>query len=99
MVQSKKHKPTSRLDASMNEKINTRQLCKRWGTTSRNINRLIASGDLVAIDLSPTGSPKRAYVFDEACILEFEERRRTRKSESKPGIQRRKKKAEYQVFV
>ncbi len=79
-------------------KLTLKQLTERWSTTRRHIHRLIASGDLIALDLSPTGSNRKSYVFDVAEVEAFEERRRTRKKE-RPIVQRRHKKADYEVFV
>ncbi len=67
-----------------NQKLNMKTLAERWQCSRRHIHRLIAAGDLVAIDLTPTGSQRRsAFVFDLEAIERFEQRRATHKVETK----------------
>jgi hypothetical protein len=80
-------------------KITMKQLVDRWKVSRRHIHRLIDAGDLVAIDLSPSGSKKRtAFIFEEEEIQRFEERRKTKKVES-PKVERRKRRVEPQGWT
>jgi len=78
--------------------VSISQLCKMWSTNRRHVTRLIKSGALTAIDLTPSGSAKHAYAIEPSEIRRFEELRRTRKPEKAP-VQRRRKKPDYEVFV
>lgn len=68
--------------------LTVKQLCERWSVSSRHVQRLVESGDLVAIDLSSSKGKSRSLRFSMKTIEEFEQRRTTRVEKQEP-VQRR----------
>jgi hypothetical protein len=84
------------VDAS---RVTIKELAARWKISRRHIHRLIDSGDLIGIDLTPSGSKKRtAFIFDESEIERFEEKRKTKKVEPMK-VERRKRRTEPQGWT
>ncbi len=50
-------------------------VAQRMALSTKNIRRLIACGDLAAIDVSPTGSARRTLRIEEAAVHAFVARR------------------------
>ena len=79
-----------RFSLGLSKRITLGELCKLWGVSRRHVQRLIACGDLAAIDLSSTGSKRVVkYVFEHTEIERFEALRKSRAEEPKKRFTRR----------
>jgi len=59
----------------MSRLLSIADAAQRMSLSTKNIRRLIACGDLAAIDVSPTGSARRTLRIEEAEVDRFVMRR------------------------